>query len=256
MAAFTASSVTLKALAARPAGVAARRSVKVQASQTNLKTAIEGGMYGAIAPFEDGLDPFGFSNTDEMTLKRYREAELAHGRVSMLAALGFLVGEQVEGSSFLFDSQVTGPAIDHFQQVPEKFWIGLLAFIAICETTRVQRGWAAPGASDKLFQLKDDYTPGDLDFDPLKLKPTDEAKLLDYKIKELNNGRLAMISISGMVAQELVNGINILPADEVLEMGKAGALVAMEKECAGAINEAECAKAFEAALAVAEKALN
>jgi hypothetical protein len=38
----------------------------------------------------------------------------------MLASLGFIVGEQVEGSSFLFDSQITGPAIGHFQQVPLK----------------------------------------------------------------------------------------------------------------------------------------
>jgi len=245
--------MTLKALAARPTGAVARRSLVVRAAvastdkKTNLKEAIKGGMYGAVAPFEDGLDPFGFSNTDEMSLKRFREAELAHGRVSMLAALGFLVGEQVEGSSFLFDQQVTGPAIDHFQQVPEKFWIGLLSFIAICETTRIQRGWAYPGLTSKLFQLKDDYIPGDLDFDPLNLKPTDEAKLLDYKMKELNNGRLAMIAISGMVAQELVNGLNIIPADEVLEMGKAGALVAMENQCTGSVDEAACAKAFEAA---------
>ena len=118
------------------------------------------GMIGAVAPFEDGLDPLGFSkDISEMDLKRYREAELAHGRVSMLAALGFLVGEQVEGSSFLFDSEVTGPAIDHFQQVPEKFWVGLLAFVALCETTRIQRGWAFPGVADKWFQLNDDYTP-------------------------------------------------------------------------------------------------
>jgi hypothetical protein len=33
--------------------------------------------------------------------------EITHGRVAMLAALGFLVGEQVEGSSFLFDAEVT-----------------------------------------------------------------------------------------------------------------------------------------------------
>ena len=39
-------------------------------------------------------------------MKRFREAELTHGRVSMLAFVGFLVGEKVEGSSFLFDAQV------------------------------------------------------------------------------------------------------------------------------------------------------
>ena len=117
------------------------------------------GMIGAVAPFEDGLDPLGFSkNASEMDLKRYREAELTHGRVAMLASLGFLVGEQVEGSSFLFDAQVTGPAINHFQQVPEKFWVGLLAFVSLCETTRVQRGWAYPGLADKVV-FRESATP-------------------------------------------------------------------------------------------------
>jgi len=35
------------------------------------------------------------------------------------------------GSSFLFDASVTGPAIDHFQQVPALFWgfIGATIFV-------------------------------------------------------------------------------------------------------------------------------
>ena len=56
-----------------------------------------------------------------------------------------------------------------------------------------------------------------------------------------------MIAISGMVAQELVNGLNLIPADEVLEMGKVGAFKTMSEQCAGAADEAACAKAFEAA---------
>lgn len=36
------------------------------------------------------------SQTTPEEVKRYREAELTHGRVSMLAALGFIVGEAVE----------------------------------------------------------------------------------------------------------------------------------------------------------------
>ena len=57
-----------------------------------------------------------------MTLKRYREAELTHGRVSMLAVLGFFAGEAVEGKSFLWDASVSGPAITHLAQVPTVFW--------------------------------------------------------------------------------------------------------------------------------------
>ena len=108
--------------------------------------------------------------------------------------------------------------------------------------------WQNPFDADKLFLLKADYTPGDYAFDPLKLSAgKDEDWLNDMKLKEVNNGRVAMVAISGMVAQELVNGLNLIPADEVLEMGKEGALKAMEAQCTGAPDEAACAKAFEAA---------
>jgi glutamine phosphoribosylpyrophosphate amidotransferase len=85
---------------------------------TALSAALIDDMVGALDPV--GLfDPLGFAEkADDNTLKRYREAELTHGRVAMLAVVGFLVGEQVEGSSFLFDSQITGPAITHLAQVP------------------------------------------------------------------------------------------------------------------------------------------
>ena len=173
--------------------------------------------------------------------------------VSMLATVGFLVGEQVEGSSFLFDSQVTGPAVNHFQQVPLPFWFAIGAAIAIAESVRVQKGWQDPGQSDKLFLLKDGYQPGDLEFDPLGLGAGKSAEELDeLASKELNNGRLAMIAISGMVVQELVDGLNILPADIALELGN-GDLAAMERACAGKVDEAACAKAFEASLEAASR---
>lgn len=43
---------------------------------------------------------------------------MTHGRVAMLAVLGFLAGEAVEGKSFLWDASVKGPAITHLSQVP------------------------------------------------------------------------------------------------------------------------------------------
>ncbi|CAN0439100.1 unnamed protein product, partial [Scytosiphon promiscuus] len=58
--------------------------------------------------------------------------------------------------------------------------------------------------------LREDYTPGDLGFDPLGLKPKTEAALATMQTKELNNGRLAMIGIAGMLVQELVSPVSIL----------------------------------------------
>lgn len=74
-------------------------------------------------------------------------------------------------------------------------------------------------------------------------------------MRELNNGRLAMVSIFAMVAQELNTGLNLILSDEVLEMKGGGALKAMEAQCAGAVDENACAKAFEAAVAAGTAAL-
>jgi len=57
--------------------------------------------------------------------------------------------------------------------------------------------------------LRDEYFPGDVGFDPLNLAPTDSAEFMELHTKELQNGRLAMLGMAGMVAQELVNGKEI-----------------------------------------------
>ena len=167
---------------------------------------------GALDPA--GLfDPLGLgAKADEKTLKRYREAELTHGRVAMLAVVGFLVGEAVEGSSFLFDAQISGPAITHLSQVPPLFWVLLTTAIGAAEQKRAEIGWVEPEnvpvAQPGL--LRDSYIPGDLGFDPLGLKPTDADELRVLQTKELQNGRLAMIGAAGFLAQELVDGKGIL----------------------------------------------
>merc|ERR1712094_140873 len=74
--------------------------------------------------------------------------------------------------------------------------------IGICESFRVAVAWATPKGNG-FNQLKEDYTPGDLGFAPLGLKPDDEQELFELQTKELNNGRLAMIAIAGFVAAEL-----------------------------------------------------
>jgi hypothetical protein len=167
---------------------------------------------GALAPV-GFFDPLGFAEkADEPTLKRYREAELTHGRVAMLAVVGFLVGEKVEGSSFLFDAQVSGPAITHLTQVPTVFW-GLLAIaIGAAEYKRAEFGWVEPEnvPVSKPGLLREEYYPGDLGFDPLGLKPDDKEEMKILQTKELQNGRLAMLAAAGFMAQELVNGQGII----------------------------------------------
>ena len=167
---------------------------------------------GALAPV-GFFDPLGFAaKATDATVARYREAELAHGRVAMLAVIGFLVGEKVEGSSFLFDAQISGPAITHITQVPDGFWPVIIAFIGAAEASRAEIGWVDPADCpvDQPGLLKDDYTPGDLKFDPLGLKPEDEEEFMIMQTKELQHGRLAMLAAAGFLAQEAVDGKGII----------------------------------------------
>merc|ERR550514_35895 len=79
-------------------------------------------------------DPLGFCEDEKLTegkLKFYREVELKHGRVGMLAALGFVVGENFHP---LFGGNIDAPAYLAFQQTPlETFWPLVVLTIAIPE---------------------------------------------------------------------------------------------------------------------------
>lgn len=142
--------------------------------------------------------------------------ELASCRLLPLrAALGFIVGEQLEDFPlfFNFDGQIQGPAITHFSQVQQGFWEPLLIAIGLAESYRVSVGWATPTGTG-FNALKDDYEMGNLGFDPLGLKPTDPEELKEMQTKELNNGRLAMIAIAGFVLQEVAEpGVEVSDCD-------------------------------------------
>jgi hypothetical protein len=170
---------------------------------------------GALPPMGQ-WDPAGFTaNASPNDIRRYREAETQHGRVAMLAVLGFLTAESFHP---LF-KDVSGPAIDHLTQVrqeyPAFFEIGALA-IGGLEVNRALKGWAFPDDREKVGLLNDDYYPGDVGFDPLGLKPTDPAEFQEMATKELQNGRLAMLAAAGFIAQELVNHKPILETLKLL----------------------------------------
>ena len=158
---------------------------------------------GNIAP-AGNFDPANLlEGTSQLEVFRWREAELTHGRVGMLASAGFLVQEFWHP---LFSAD-GGPAIEQIPKLPPALWFVMTLGVGIAETLRIQKGWANPyEGMDNVQRLKSGYTPGDLGFDPLGLKPTDAAELRIMQEKELSHGRLAMLAAAGFLAQEAVTG--------------------------------------------------
>jgi len=175
-----------------------RKLLKV-IDQVEAKDSVLAGITAPMGFF----DPLGFSTTvTGGKLLFYREVELKHGRVAMLAALGILVGEQFHP---LFGGDIDVPSYLAFQQTPlERFWPAVVAAIAIPEIFSVLT-FQDP-SKGREWEMKLDHVPGDLGFDPLGLKPKDPKEFKEMQTKELNNGRLAMIAAAGMIAQEYATG--------------------------------------------------
>jgi hypothetical protein len=172
------------------------------------------GLPGSLDPVGE-FDPLNIAESTSLTqMKQYREAETAHGRVAMLAVLGFIVTEAPFKFHPLFNTATRdiGPAIRHLDEVrivAPQFFEVLALVIGGAEFYRAVTGWDAPGNAEGNI-LKDDYYPGDIGFDPLGLKPSTWEEFAEISTKELQNGRLAMLGVAGIVAQELVNGKEIL----------------------------------------------
>lgn len=61
-------------------------------------------------------------------------------------------------------------------------------------------------------QVKPGAAPGDLGFDPLGLKPSDPETWEKVQLRELKNGRLAMLAIAGQLLTEFTTGNGVLEA--------------------------------------------
>ena len=163
------------------------------------------GNFNALGGEELNFDPAGFlEGKTEVEVNRYRECELTHGRVGMLASAGFLVQEKFHP---LFSGD-GGPAIDQIPQLPIWLWVVMAGGIGAAEAYRIDVAFQpleeTPKGPKAKSALRADYTPGDLGFDPLGLAPEDPAEFAEMQEKELAHCRLAMIAAAGFLAQEAV----------------------------------------------------
>jgi len=143
-------------------------------------------MIGKYSIKEDVFDPLDLAS--KYDLNWLREAELKHGRVCMLAFVGFLANDA--GVKFPGDAFVGISSIDaHDKMVESGHMWALLAFVGVCEA--IHMSVVVP----KLDGDWGDYEPGNYGIDPLLLDTPSR------RMAELKNGRLAMLAFSGLVTQ-------------------------------------------------------
>jgi len=141
-------------------------------------------------------DPLGLaSDGDVSAFNRRRETELKHGRVSMLATMGYITPELFKWPAYLSPSQGLRFAdvpngFGALSKVPLAGWAQILIYMAFVEVSGIQN--------------RPSDTPGDFGW---KVLTSDDP---DVKIKKLSaeiaNGRLAMMAIIGMFFQDGLTG--------------------------------------------------
>merc|ERR1719225_1835380 len=143
-------------------------------------------------------DPAGLAadgNADNF--RRRRETEIKHGRISMLATMGYITPELTgKFSGYLSPSANLKFAdipngLAAVSKVPALGWLQIVIYGGLCEAS----GWNQRGEA-----------PGDFQWKP-PLLATDDPELKTKRLNaELANGRLAMMAIIGMFFQDGFTG--------------------------------------------------
>jgi Chlorophyll A-B binding protein len=160
------------------------------------------GLPGAIEPL-GFFDPLGLSKDADLdTVKRYREAEVMHGRVAMLATVGYLIAENTP--TIMYHGETLSPmANNQLAETPVSLILPLFVIINVAEAWRSINGWVDP--QEALWTLRKGYYPGAIGFDFAGWAPQNDSEAFArMATRELSNGRLAMIAAAGMCVQELV----------------------------------------------------
>ncbi|CAE8735574.1 unnamed protein product [Polarella glacialis] len=200
-AASNAVSAPLVGLGAAAAGTAALLAAQQRSKGQVRKAAV------AQRAFESELgvqapvgfwDPAGFTaDGSAENFKRRRQTELKHGRISMLATMGYITPE-ITGKIPGFLSPSAGlkfadvpNGLAAISKVPAAGWGQILAYMAFCEVSQDQSAGTKAAAGD---------------FDWKLLTSSDPEKLNAKLSAEIANGRLAMMAIIGMFFQDGLTG--------------------------------------------------
>jgi len=150
------------------------------------------GSQGAWGAYE--FDPIGFSKYTEL-VPFFREAELKHGRIAMLAWVGLVAPDfvRIPGERYSFEAvpltinahdALNGAVGVNFQIL---FWIAILEFCC----------------AKKVFEWNSVECAGDYGFG-INFLPKDEEGQKRMRLAELKNARLAMVAFGGSITQAVI----------------------------------------------------
>lgn len=135
-----------------------------------------------------GFDPLGLSELFD--IKWLQQSEIKHGRIAMLAFVGIIVQEFVHLPGPQFQNPLATEAV---YQVPTAGLWQIFLFCGLCEFVLHR------GRMSTTDMFNDGAVPGELGFNPMNLKMTD-----DIRLKEIKNGRLAMCGTGGVIHSMLL----------------------------------------------------
>merc|ERR1712060_910865 len=155
---------------------------------------------GVQAPF-GFWDPAGLARDgDAVAFKRRRSSEIKHGRICMLATMGYITPE-VAGK---FPGYCSYTAKLQFADIPNGLaavskvpFLGWFQILLYCGFTEYSGGSGADSSTG---------TPGDVGWKPPLLTSDSEAGTKRRLNSELANGRLAMMAIIGMFFKDGLTG--------------------------------------------------
>jgi len=174
-------------------------------------------------PGDIGFDPLNLAQSDLLigstdkarssaaVLLDYRDAELRHGRIAMLAAVAWplqeilspVISRIIREPNLVAETAGRSPSVLNGGLEQSTIPLTVLAFFVAIAAIDFQ--------SLKIKEEKGAmYIPGDFGFDPLRLTAgMSRDELFNVQTVEINNGRLAMVAITAMVLEEAISGIPV-----------------------------------------------